>query len=160
MSIGGETLQVTIVVPSSNVHLIGVISSYEGSGTDSPYLSVGEGDDTFARAASKVGRGALVVRMVGGPAVSATPEVGAVAGLVSRVFAVTLEAIDMRGECSLALPKGTTRWRPWVLHHSSLETVFSFTVLWVGVGGSLCCMDTRDDAAERRSRTSAKEMRN
>ena len=120
---------------------------------------MGEGDNTFACAAGKVGRGALVVRVVGGPAVSATPEVGAVAGLVSRVFAVTLETVDVRGECSLAFPKRTTGRRPWVLHHSSLETVFSFTVLWVRVGGPLCCMDARDDAAGRGLGTSAKEMR-
>ena len=118
-----------------------------------------KGDNTFGCAASKVGRGALVVRVVGGPAVSATPEVGAVAGLMSRIFAVTLKAVDVRGECSLAFPKGAAGWRPWVFHHSSLETIFSFTVFWVGVGGSLCCMDARDDAAGRRSWTSAKEMR-
>ena len=118
-----------------------------------------EGDNTLVRAASKVGRGALVVCVVGGPAVSATPEIGAVAGLVSRVFAVTLETVDVGGECPLAFPKGTARWRPWVLHHSSLETVFSFAVLWVGVGGSLCCMNARDDAAGRGLGASAKEMR-
>ena len=120
---------------------------------------MGEGDNTSGCAASKVGRGALVVRVVGGPAVSAAPEVGAVAGLVSRVFAVTLETVDVRGECSLAFPKRTAGRRPWVLHHSSLKTVFSFTVLWVGVGGSLCCMDARDDAAGGGAGTSAKEMR-
>ena len=160
LSIGSETLQVAIVVPSRNTHLIGVISSYEGSGADSPYLSVSEGDDTFACATSKVGRGALVVCVVGGPAVSATLVIGAVAGFVSRVLAVAFEAINVGRECSLAFPKGTARWRPWVLHYSSLETVFPFTVFWVGVGGSLCCMDARDDAAGRGSGTSAKEMGN
>ena len=101
-----------------------------------------------------------MVRVVSGPAVPAAPVIGAVAGLVSRVLAVTLEAIDMGWECSLAFPKGTTRRRPWVLHHSLLEAVFPFTVLWIGVGGSLCCMDTRDDAAGRGLGASAKEMGN
>ena len=78
---------------------------------------------------------------------------------MSRVLAVTLEAVDVGWECSLAFPKGATRGHPWVLHHSSFEAVFSFTVLWVGVGGSLCCMDARDDAAGRGSGTSAKEVR-
>ena len=159
LSVSGETFQIAVIVPSSNPHLVGVISSYEGSGTDSSYLSVGEGDDTLAHATRKVGRGALMVRMVSGPAVPAAPKIRAVAGLVSRVLAVALEAVNVGWERSLAFPKGTSRWRPWVLHHSSLEAVFSFTVFWVGVGGSLCCMDARDDAAGRGSGTSAKEMR-
>ena len=83
LSIGGETFQVTIVVPSRNMHLVGVISSYKGSGTDSSYLSVGEGDNTLGRAASKMGGGALMVRVVSGPAVPAAPVIGTVAGLVS-----------------------------------------------------------------------------
>ena len=121
-------------------------------------MSVGEGDDALARAASKMGRGALVVHVIGGPAVPAAPIIRAVAGLVSRVLAVTLEAVDVGWEPSLAFPKGTTRWRPWVLYHSSLKAVFPFTVFWVGVGGSLCCVNTRDDAARRGLGTSAKEM--
>ena len=121
---------------------------------------MGEGDDALACATCEVGRGALMVRVVSGPAVPAAPIVRAVAGLVSRVLAVTLEAVDVGWERSLAFPKGTTRGRPWVLHHSSFEAVFSFTVLWVGVGGSLCCVNTRDNTAGRGSGTSAKEMRN
>ena len=43
------------------MHLIGVISSYEGSGTNSSYPSVSEGDDTLGCAACEMGRGALIV---------------------------------------------------------------------------------------------------
>ena len=157
LSIGGETFQVAIIIPSSNAHLVGVISSYEGSDTDSPYLSVSKGDDTLGRTTCEVGRGALMVRVVSGPAVPAAPEIGAVAGLVSRVLAVTFEAVDMG--YPLAFPKGIARQHPWVLHHSSLEAVFPFTVLWIGVEGSLCCMDARDDAAGRGLGTSAEEVR-
>ena len=119
---------------------------------------MGEGDDALGRAACKVRRRALVVRVVGGPAVPAVPIVGAVAGLVSRVLAVALEAVDVGWECSLALSKGAPRWIPRILHYSPLKTVFSFAILWVGVGGSLCCMDMRDDAAGGGSGSSAKEM--
>ena len=149
---------IAIIVTSSDAHLVGVISSYKGSGANSPYLSVGKGDDAFARAACKVRGGALMVRMVSGPAISAAPVVGAIASLVSRVLAVALEAVNVGWERSLAFPEGTARWRPWVFHHPSLEAVFTFAVFWVGVGGSLCCMDARDDAAGRGSGTSAKEM--
>ena len=160
LSIGGETLQVAVIIPSSDTHLVGVISSYEGSGTDSPYLSVGEGDDALGCATRKVGRGALMVPVVSGPAVSAAPVIGAVTGLVSRVLAVTSEAVNVGWEPSLALSKGTAGWIPWILHHSPFETVFSFTILWVGVGGSLCCMDARDDTAGGGSGASVKEMGN
>ena len=158
LSIGGEAFQVAIVIPSGNVHLVGVISSYEGSGADSPYLSVSEGDDALGRAASKMGRGAFMVHVVSGPAVPATPIVGAVAGLVPRVLAVTPEAVDVGWECLLALTKGAAGWIPWILHHSPLETIFSFAVFGVGVRGSLCCMDVRDNAARGGSGSSAKEM--
>ena len=99
-----------------------------------------------------------MVRMVSGPAVSAAPVVGAVAGFVPRVLAVTLEAVDVRWECSLAFPKGATRRRPWIFHHPPLKAVFSFTVLWIGVGGSLRRMNARDDAAGRGLGTGAKEV--
>ena len=101
-----------------------------------------------------------MVRVVSRPAIPAAPKVGAVAGFMSRVLTMTLEAVDVGRECSLAFPKGTTGWRSWVLYCSSLEAVFPFTVLWVRIGGSLCCMDARDDAAGRGSGTSAKEVGN
>ena len=100
-----------------------------------------------------------MMRVVGGPAVSAAPEIGAVAGLVPGVLTVAFKTVDVGWKCSLAFSKGTTRWRPWILHHSSLEAVFSFTVLWIRVGGSLCCMNARDNAAGGGSGTSAKEVR-
>ena len=159
LSISSEALQISVVVPSSNAHLVGVISSYEGSGTNSPYLPVGEGDDALGRAARKVGRGALMVHVVSRPAVPAAPIVGAVAGLVSGILAVAFEAVDVGWECSLALPKGTTGWGPWIFHYSSLKAIFPFTVFWFTVRGSLRCMNARDDAAGRGLGTSAKEMR-
>ena len=119
---------------------------------------MGEGDDALGCAAHKVGRGALMVRVVSGPAVSAAPVIGTIAGFVSGILAVTPEAVDVGGECSLALPKGATWWGSWIFHHSPFEAIFSFAVLWVRVGGSLCCVDTRDDAAGRGSGASAKEM--
>ena len=99
-----------------------------------------------------------MVRVVSGPAVPAAPIVGAVAGLVSRVLAVALEAVNMGWECPLALPKGATRRSPWILHHSPFKAILSFTVFWIEVGGSLCCMDARDDAAGRGLGASVKEM--
>ena len=100
-----------------------------------------------------------MVHVIGGPAVPAASVIGAVAGLVSRVLAVTPEAVNMGWECSLALPKGATRWGPWIFHHSSLEAVFPFTVFWFTVRGSLRCMKARDDATGRGLGTSAKEVR-
>ena len=118
-----------------------------------------EGDDTLARAAREVRRGALMVRVVSGPAVPAAPKVRAVASLVSRVLTMALEAVNVRWECSLSLSKGATRRSPWILYHSPFEAVLSFTVFWISVRGSLCCMNARDDAAGRGLGTSAKEMR-
>ena len=43
-------------------------------------------------------------------------------------------------------------------YHSPFKAIFSLAVLWVGVGGSLCCMDARDNAAGGGSGSSAKEM--
>ena len=120
---------------------------------------MGEGDDALGRAACKVGRRAFMVRMVSRPAVPATPIIGAVAGLVSGVLAVASEAVDVGWKCLLALPKGATRWGPWIFHHSSLKAVFPFTVFWFTVRGSLHCMNARDDAAGRGLGASAKEMR-
>ena len=120
---------------------------------------MGEGNNALACAASKVGRRAFVVQMVSRPAIPAAPIIGAIAGLMPRVLAVAPETVDVGWECSLAFPKGTTGWRPWVFDCSSLQAVFSLAVLWVRVGGSLCCMDTRDDAAGRGLGASAKEMR-
>ena len=121
---------------------------------------MGEGDNTFGYAASKMGRGAFMVCVVGGPAVPAAPVIRAVTGLVSRVLAVAPEAVDVGWECSLVLPKRAARWGPWVLHHSSLDAVFPFAVLWVAIRGSLCCMDARDNAARGGSGASVKEVRN
>ena len=107
---------------------------------------MGEGDDALSSAAGEVRGGTLVVAMVGRPAVSTVPIIGTVAGLMSWILAVASEAVDMGGE-AFSLAKRRSWRRPWVLHPSMLQTVFSFTFSRVIVGGFLCCEDTRDDAA-------------
>ena len=52
-----------------------------------------KGDDTFGSGAGKVRGRALVVTMVSAPAISAGACVRTVTTVVSRVFAVALEAI-------------------------------------------------------------------
>ena len=66
---------------------------------------MGKGDDTRSGATSEVRGRAFMVAMVSGPTVSTAPVVGAVAGLMSRVLAMTFEAVDMRGEGALSLAK-------------------------------------------------------
>ena len=56
-------------------------------------MSVGEGDNASSHAACKMWGGALIAHVVHEPAVSAAPGIGAVAGFVSRVLAVTPEAV-------------------------------------------------------------------
>ena len=90
-----------------------------------------------------------MVRVVGGPAVPAAPIIGAVAGFMSRVLAVALEAIYVGWECLLALSERATRWGPWVFHHSPLKAVFSLAVFGITISGSLCRMDARDNAARQ-----------
>ena len=110
---------------------------------------IGEGNNARSGATSEVGGRAFMVSMVGGPAVLTAPIIGAVAGLVSRVFAVASKTVDMRREGALSLAKRSP-WRgPWVLHLSTLQAVFSFTFGRIIVRGSLCCEDVRDDAAGR-----------
>ena len=61
------------------------------------------------------------------------------------------EAVNVRGEGVLSLAKRSS-WRgSWVLHLSTLQTVFSFAFSRVVVRGSLCCEDARDNAAGRAS---------
>ena len=100
-----------------------------------------------------------MVCVVSGPAVPAAPIIGAVAGLVSRVLAMALEAVNVGWECSLALPKGATRWSPWILYHSPFKTILSFAVLWIRIRRSLRCVNARDNAARGGLGTSAKKMR-
>ena len=108
---------------------------------------MGKGDDARSGAASEVRGRAFMVAMVFGPAVSTAPVIGAVAGLVSWILAVTFETVDVRGEGTLSLAKGSS-WRgPWVLHPSTLQAVFSFTFCWIVVRRSLCCEDARDNTA-------------
>ena len=99
-----------------------------------------------------------MVHVVSGPAVSAAPIIGAVAGLVSGVLAVASEAVDMGWKCSLAFSKRAARRGPWIFYHSSLKAVFPFTIFWIAVRGSLGCMNARDDAAGRGLGPSTEEM--
>ena len=158
MSVSGETLQVTIVVSSSDAHVVGVVSFCKGSGADSPDVSVGERDDTMGCAASEVGRGAFMVAMEGRPAVATASSVRAVTGLVSWVLAVTSEAIDVGWEWPLSFAKSCTRWGSWIGNPSSLKTVFSFTVFWLAVRGSLSHEDSWNDTAGGRPRPCAYKM--
>ena len=106
-----------------------------------------EGDNARGGAASEVRGGAFMVAMVLGPAVSTAPVIGAVAGLMSWIFAVTSEAIDVWGEGALSLAKGSPWGSPWVLHSSTLQAIFTFAFSWIAVRRSLCCEDARDNAA-------------
>ena len=108
-----------------------------------------EGDDTLSGAASEVRGRALMVAMVGGPAVATAPIIRAVTSLMSWILAMASEAIDIRGERALSLAKRSSWRRPRVLHPSTLQTVFSFAFSRVVVRGSLCCKDARDNAAGR-----------
>ena len=67
-------------------------------------MVVGEGNNAHSGAAGKVRGRALMVAMVGGPAISTAPVVGAVAGLMSWVLAVTPEIINVRGGRRFHLP--------------------------------------------------------
>ena len=114
-----------------------------------------EGDDALSGAASKVRGGALMVLMVGRPAIATAPIIRAVASLMSRILAMASEAVNMRGEGALSLAKRSSWRRPWVLHPSTLQAVFSFTFSRVVVRGSLCCKDAGNDTAGRAPWSSA-----
>ena len=88
-----------------------------------------------------------MICMEGRPAVPATSCIRAITGFMSRVLAVASETVDVGRVCVLAFPKRTARWSPWVHYLLSLKTVFSFTVFWVAVSGSLCCMNARNNTA-------------
>ena len=64
-----------------------------------------EGDNAHSGATSEVRGRAFMVAMVFGPAVSTAPIIGAIAGFMSRVFAMAVETINMRGEGTLLLAK-------------------------------------------------------
>ena len=66
---------------------------------------MGERDNTRSGAASKVGGGAFVMTVVGGPAISTAPIVGAVAGFMPGILTVAPETIDMRGKGAFSLAK-------------------------------------------------------
>ena len=120
---------------------------------------MGEGDNARSGATSEVRSGTLVMAMIFRPAVSTAPVIRAVAGLMSRVFAMASETVNMRGEGTLSLAKRGS-WRgPWVLHPSTLQAVFTFTFSRVIVRGSLCCEDTRDDTAGRAPWSGAYQVR-
>ena len=147
MSVCGEAFHISVVISSSEACFIGVITSNQGSGTDSAHVTMGKGDDACSGATSEVRGRAFMVAMVGGPAVSTAPVIGAVTGFMSRVLAMTSETVDMRGEGALLLAKPIP-WRgPWVLHLLILQAVFSFAVSRIIVRRSLGCEYARDNAA-------------
>ena len=122
-------------------------------------MSMSERDNARSGATSEVRSGALMVAMILRPAVSTAPVIRAVAGLMSRVFTMASEAVNMRGEGTLSLAKRGS-WRgPWVLHPSTLQTIFTFAFSGVIVRGSLCCEDSRDDAAGRAPWSGAYQVR-
>ena len=61
-----------------------------------------EGDDAFGGGAGKVGRRALMMTMVGAPAISAGACIGTVTTVVPWVFAVALETIWVGREAFLS----------------------------------------------------------
>ena len=85
--------KISIVIPSSDARLIGVISSKKGGGADSAHMERVEGNDAFGGRASEVRRRTLMMTMVGAPAVSAGACVGTVTTVVSWVFAMAFEAV-------------------------------------------------------------------
>ena len=112
-------------------------------------MTMGEGNNACSGATGEVGSGAFMVAMVSGPAISTAPVVRAVAGFMPWVLAMASETVDMRGEGVLSFAKRSPWRRPWVLHLSTLQAVFTFTFSRIIVRGSLCCEDARDDAAGR-----------
>ena len=121
-------------------------------------MAMSEGDNARSGATSEVRGRAFMVAMVGGPAVSTAPVIGAVAGLMSRILTMTSEAVNMRGEGALSFAKRIP-WRgPWVLHPSTLQAIFTFAFSRVIVRGSLRCEDARDNAARGASWSGAHHM--
>jgi hypothetical protein len=96
------TFHVAIVIACGEVHLVGVSSLDKGCGTDSSDVLVGEGDDALSGAAGKVGCGAFSMEVVSGPAEAAGAVVGALAAIMTQVFAMAREAVGERGLLALA----------------------------------------------------------
>jgi hypothetical protein len=90
-------LQVTIIVACCKVHLIGVAAFDEGGGIDSSNVEVVKGDDTLSGAAGEVGRGAVGVEVVGGPAETASSIVRAFPTIMAGILAVAGETVEEWG---------------------------------------------------------------
>ena len=95
-SVSNIPFEVPIVVSSSDARLVGIVSSEEGGGADSPYIEMVKGDDTFGGGTGEVRGRAFVVTMVSAPAVSAGARVRTVATVVPWVLAVALKAVWVR----------------------------------------------------------------
>ena len=65
------------------MHAFACVCDGTGFAHDSAYVPMGEGNNAHSGAAGKMRGRAFIVMMVGGPAVSTTPVIGAIAGLVS-----------------------------------------------------------------------------
>ena len=81
---------------------------------------------------------------VGGPTEPTGSVVWALPAIVTRVLAMTGEAVGERWQLVLAEYRP---WRgAWLLHLTSLQAVFAFAVFGMGVSGSLSGVEAGDDA--------------
>jgi hypothetical protein len=99
--------KVSVVVTCCEAHLIRLSALNKRGGTNSSDVFVVEGDDTFLGAACEVGRRALAMEVVSGPAESAGPGVRAFATVVARVLTMARKAVGEGGQFALA------EHRPW-----------------------------------------------
>jgi hypothetical protein len=112
------TFEVSVVVAGREAHFVRLSALDERGGTNGPDVFVVEGDDAVSGTAGKMGCGAFVVTMVGGPTEPTGSVVGALAAVVTRILTVTREAVRERGQ--LAFPQHRS-WRgAWLSHLSPL----------------------------------------
>ena len=108
--------EVSVVVARCKAHLVRLSALDEGGGADSSEVLVGEGDDALSGAASEVGRGTFVVKVIGRPTKPAGSVVRTLAAVMTRVLAMAGEAVGVRWQ--LALAKHGP-WRGVGLSHSA-----------------------------------------
>jgi hypothetical protein len=94
--------EIAIVVARCEAHLVRLSALDEGSGTNGSDVFVGEGDNALGGAAGEMRRGALTVKVVGGPTEPTGSVVRALAAVVTRIFTVAREAIGKGGQLALA----------------------------------------------------------
>jgi hypothetical protein len=84
------------------------------------------------------------VKMIGGPTEPTGPGVWALPAVVTRVLAMTGEAVGEGRQ--LALAEYRPRRGAWLSHTTPLQAIFAFAILRIGVGGSLSGVEAGDDA--------------